>query len=227
MLGILANVGERNLMRAESAFDGHAVYFFRACPPLWGAQDDHGPRWPRLSLTRSGFFCARGCLNFFDPSVAVVESGGEKLMDDFGIIPFNEMGRVSLPFIERDKFLVAGASGNRRAGNLVSIQVQDGKHRAVSRGIEKLDAFPTTFERAGFSFAVANDTNNDQIGIIEGCTEGVHQGIAQFPALMHGVRCVRAAMTGYTSGSGKGTKEQPHAVKVLGNLRMHVCISSF
>src|ERR1700676_795484 len=41
---------------------------------------------------------------------------------------------------------------------------------------------------------------------------------------MHGVRCMRSAVTGDASGRGKRTKEKTHTVDVLRNLRMHVGI---
>src|SRR5215211_9426699 len=40
MVGVVADIGERNLMGAEGAFDGLPVYDLRAGPALRGAQHD-------------------------------------------------------------------------------------------------------------------------------------------------------------------------------------------
>ena len=94
MRGFFAHVRERNLVRAECAFDGGAVNFFGAGPPFGGAQDDHGPGpqdgfapravGPRVLLNRANF------------RVAAIERGGQLLMDDGGIVACDEIWRVAV-----------------------------------------------------------------------------------------------------------------------------------
>src|ERR1044071_4949288 len=43
MLGLRGQIGNRDLMRAECSFDGHAINGFRSCPSLGRAQYDHRP----------------------------------------------------------------------------------------------------------------------------------------------------------------------------------------
>ena len=43
VMRVFTNRGERDLVRAEGAFDGDSIHFLRTCPALWGAQDDHRP----------------------------------------------------------------------------------------------------------------------------------------------------------------------------------------
>src|ERR1700677_2531255 len=94
MRGFFADVGERNLVRAECAFDGGAVNFLGARRAFWSAQDDHGlgPQdgfaasavGPRVLLNRANF------------RVAAIERGGELLMDDGGIVACDEIWRVAV-----------------------------------------------------------------------------------------------------------------------------------
>ena len=116
---------------------------------------------------------------------------------------------------------------HRGAGNFVAVQMQNRQHRAIARGIQKLDALPASLQRTRLSFAVADHARHDQIGIVERRPESVHQRIAQFPALVHGVRRVRPAMAGNPSGSGKRAEQKPHAVDVLRDLGMHIGVCSF
>ncbi len=74
MRGFFADIGERYLVSAECAFNGDAVYFFRAGPAFWRAQHDHWP-WPQDGLT----LCtvrASVLLNRANFRVAAIERGG-------------------------------------------------------------------------------------------------------------------------------------------------------
>src|SRR5580704_16662839 len=184
-------------MRAEGAFDGQTIHFFRASPALRSAQNDHGPAWSRISWSvyRSRFF-----LDFSYAAVAAIQSAREKLVHDFRVVAFNEIGGVAKTFIQGDKFFVAGARLDCGAGDFVTVQVQDGEHGPISRRIQKLDALPTSFERASLSFAIADDASHDQIRIVERRSQSVDQRIAQFSAFMHGVRRMRPTMARNSSG---------------------------
>ena len=52
-------------------------------------------------------------------------------------------------------------------GDLVSIQMQNRKHRAVVCGIQEFIRMPTGGERAGFGFSVADHAARDQVRIVE------------------------------------------------------------
>src|SRR6202035_5233865 len=116
MFRILAHGGEGNLMSTECAFNGHAIHFFRASPALGSAQDDHWPRGTWIVSAGSRIF-----LNIPDPRVAAVESAREKLMHDFGIIPFDEIRAIAKPLVVQDEFFVTRACQDRGARDFVSI----------------------------------------------------------------------------------------------------------
>src|SRR6202043_1502973 len=120
MLRILAHGGEGNLMSTECAFNGHAIHFFGASPALRSAQDDHGPRGTWIVVARARIF-----LNISYPRVAAIESAREKLMHDFGIIPFDQVRAIAKPLEVEDKFFVTGACQDRGARDFVTIQMQN------------------------------------------------------------------------------------------------------
>ena len=95
--------------------------------------------------------------------------------------------------------------------------MKDREYGAVARGIQEAVRFPASFERAGFRFAVADHTRDEQIRIIERGSEGVQQGVAEFSALVNGIGQMRAAMAGNSAGSGEFAKEAPDARSILGD----------
>ena len=63
-------------------------------------------------------------------------------------------------------------------------------------------------------------------GIIEGRAEGVHQRIAQFPALVYGAGHVRAAVAAHTARRGEFAKEQTHPGNILSDFGMDLRVSA-
>src|ERR1700730_10062990 len=142
MFRILADGGKRNLVRTECALDWHTINFFRACPALRSAQDDHRPRLLMLVFTCPSLSGPGILLNISYARVAAIESTREQLVHDFGIVAFNEIRCVAKPFVKGDKFCITRASRDRGAGDLVTIEVQNRQHRSISRWIQELDALP-------------------------------------------------------------------------------------
>ena len=88
----------------------------------------------------------------------------------------------------------AGQHG--RVGDLVAVQVQDGQHRTVGGGVEELVRMPAGSQWPGFGLAVADDAGDHQIWIVERRAVGVHQGVAEFAALMDGARSLGSHVAG-------------------------------
>ena len=55
---------------------------------------------------------------------------------------------------------------------------------------------PGRGQGAGFGFAIPNNASDNQIRIIEGCTESMAQRIAKLPALVDGAGRFGRSMTG-------------------------------
>ena len=145
MFGVFADRCERNLVRAEGAFDRDPIHLFRTGPSLGCAQDDHGP--DRLLLESAP---ARLVLDGSNLGIAIVQSSGQKLMHDFRIVAFDKVGLVTASDIQGLQVFVARSCLNRRSGNLVAIEVQDRKHCAVAHWIEEVDSTSSCL-RAGKS----------------------------------------------------------------------------
>src|SRR5262245_66281460 len=79
---------------------------------------------------------------------------------------------------------MADAGENAGIGNLVAVQVEYRQNRSVGCRVEKLVGMPTRGHGAGLCFAVADDTGNDQIGVIEGRSVGVREGVTELAAFV-------------------------------------------
>ena len=78
----------------------------------------------------------------------------------------------------------ANSRQHRRIGDLVSVQMENRQHRAVTNRIQELVRVPGCGERPGFRFAVAHHHADDQIGIIECRTKRMRDAVAQFAAFV-------------------------------------------
>src|SRR5579862_6988417 len=104
MFWILADRGERNLVRAERSLNRNAVHFLRTRPAFRSAQDNHRPQLPGLEslLGRAAGFCSRTLLNVAYLRITAIESGREELMNDCRIVAFHKMGGVAASLVQRD-----------------------------------------------------------------------------------------------------------------------------
>src|SRR5260370_39318716 len=98
--------------------------------------------------------------------------------------------------------------------------MQDRQNRTVARGIQELDSFPRTFQRPGFRLTVADHARDEQVRIVERCTECVRERIAKLATLVNGARDVRPGMT-WDSARSRELAEQPlHPIRVLRHHRI-------
>jgi hypothetical protein len=82
MLGILFDRCQRNLVRAECAFDRDSIHFLRTGPSLGRAQDNHRPDGLLLESV-----LARFLLNSTNLGIAIIQRLSQKLMHDLGSSP--------------------------------------------------------------------------------------------------------------------------------------------
>ena len=94
--------------------------------------------------------------------------------------------------------LDAGQDG--RIADLVAIEVQDREHGSIGNWVEKLVGLPCGRQGPRFCFTVADDTSDDQIGIVERSSEGVAERISQLATFVNGPRRRRSNMAGDASG---------------------------
>ena len=109
-------------------------------------------------------------------------------MDGGRLVALNEVRRVAVATKERVELLARDAREDGGAGYLITVEVQDRQHRAVARGVEELVRVPRSCQRTGLRFAVPDNARDEQIGVVEGGTIGVRQGVAELTPLVHGSR---------------------------------------
>src|SRR5579872_115719 len=204
MFGFL-EIRNRNLMRAPGTLNRFAINELRAGPTLRRAEDDHRPARP-LEALFLGATTSRA-LNVTNLAQTPVERTSKALMYKHGIVVLNEMRIVTVAAQQRRQFLTADTCQHRWVGDLESVQMKDRKHRAIARGVEKFVGVPTGGERAGLRFAIANDTANNQVRIVERRAISVRQRIAEFAAFMNGAWSFRRYVAGYSVRPGELAKQ--------------------
>src|SRR5215471_17634278 len=104
---------------------------------------------------------------------------------------------------------------NGRIGDFVTVEMQDGQHGAIAGWIQEFVCVPTGGERAGLSFAVADHTRDEQIGVVESGAISVSQGVTEFAALMNRAGRFRGSMAGNAPWEGKLSEQTFHSRLVL------------
>ncbi len=209
-LGVGAHVGDRHLVRAPRTLGLVPLDLFRTGPALGRSQHDHRPARPVGALGRPRLVLDRA--NLGD---RLVEGGGHFLVHLFGVIAFDEVGRVAVSPKQRLQFFVADAREDRGVGDLVAVQVEDRQHRAVADRVQELVRMPGRGERTGLGLSVAHDTGHDQLGIVERHAVGVRERIAELAALVDRARRFRSDVATDVAGEGKLLEELLQSLGVL------------
>jgi hypothetical protein len=130
VIGLGGKLGQGHLVRPPGIFDGLAVHDLRAGPAFGSAENNHGPRRPiRVSLE------TRFLLDRADLCGYGVERRRHQRMHNLRIMTFHKVGLISISRKKVREFDVRHSAQNCRIGNLVAVQVQDGKDRAVTHGV--------------------------------------------------------------------------------------------
>ncbi|MGY4458208.1 hypothetical protein ACVWYI_002168 [Bradyrhizobium sp. LB13.1] len=105
--------------------------------------------------------------------------------------------------------------------------MQDRQHRAVMGGIEELVGVPGRRERAGLGLAVANDTGDDQVGIVEGRAVGMHQRVTELAAFMDRARRFRRRVAGNAAGEGELSEQLAQSVRIACDIGIDLAVAAF
>ena len=133
-------------------------------------------------------------------SDAVLDGGGHGLVHGVVVGAFDEIGRPAVAAHQALEFVVRDAREKRRVVDLVSVEMEDGQHRAVARGVEELVDVPGGGERAGFGFAVADHGGDDEFGIVEGRAASVREDVAELSAFVDGAGGLGRAVAADSAG---------------------------
>ena len=89
------------------------------------------------------------------------------------VIAFDEERAVTVTTEEVFEFVARDSSEEAGVSDFVAVKMQDREDSAIMDRIQELVSVPTTCERAGFCFAIADDSGDDEVGIVESCAISV------------------------------------------------------
>ena len=218
-VGLLAHVGERDLVRAPRALDRQAVDLLRPRPALRRAQDQHRPLRP-LGLA----VLARRALDARDVVERVVERGRELLVHGVRLVALDEQRPVAVALEERDELVLRDAREDGRVRDLVAVQVQDRQHRAVGLRVEELVRVPARRERPGLRLAVADDARDEQVGVVERGAERVRERVAELAALVDRARRLGRDVARDPAGERELPEEPAQSFLVVADVRVDLAV---
>ena len=118
------------------------------------------------------------------------------------------------------------AAKNGRIADFIAVQVQDGQNSTVTDRVQELVGLPRSRQRAGLSFTVAHGAGHDQVGVIEGGTKGMSDGVTQLAALVDGTRSLGCNVGGNAAGEGELFEQFLHALFVTADVGVDLRIGA-
>lgn len=221
VLRVVADAGERDLVGAPGVLDGQSVDLFGSCPALGGAQHDHGPAG---ALGRA--VLAGGPLVRADAVQGGVHGGGQFPVDGGRVVAGDEQGVVAVAAQQLVQFLLGDAGQDRRVGDLVAVEVEDGQDGSVVDRVEELVTVPGGGERPRLGLAVADHAGHHQVRVVEGRSVGVGEGVAEFAALVDGAGRLGGDVAGHATGERELPEERAHAFGVPAYVRVGVGVAA-
>ena len=106
----------------------------------------------------------------------------------------DEDRRPAVALEQRLELALGDPREHGRVRDLLAVQVQDRQDRTVAARVEELVRVPARGERSGLRLAVADDAGDQQIRIVEGCPESVHERIAELATLVDRARRLRCCV---------------------------------
>ena len=102
--------------------------------------------------------------------------------------------------------------------------MQDRQDDAVARRVEELVRVPARGQRARLRLAVADDAADEQIGVVERCSVGVRDGVAELAPFVDRARCLRRDVARDAAGERELAKELAEAGLVLRDVRVDLAV---
>ena len=221
MLG-LVHFAHGHLMRAKRAFGLFTIDYLWAGPAFERAQNDHRPLRPFLDA-----FGASLLLNSFYLGEGRVQRRGHQLVRLSRLLCLDKKGRVAIPSEKAFQFHIRNPAENRRAGDFISVEMQDRQDCAVANGIEEFIRVPARGQWAGFGFAIADHASGDEIRSVEHRPVRVRQRVTQLAAFMNRAWRFRRDMAGDAAREGELFEQPLHAFLVLRNVRIDFAVGAF
>ena len=174
-------------------------------------------RFGETILTRIG-------LDALDLADDGVECGGHQLVHVLRLIPLDEVRRVAIAAEQVVQFLVADPGQDAGIGDLVAVEVKDRQNHPVGRRVQEFVGMPARRQRSGLRLAVADDAGDDQIGVVEGRSVGVRDGIAEFAAFVNRAGRLRRDVARNAARERELGEEPLHALFVGRDVRIDLAV---
>jgi hypothetical protein len=143
-----------------------------------------------------------------------------------GLVTADPVHDVPVALEQRRQLAVGDARGNRRVGDLVTVQVQDREDGAVGARVEELVRVPGGGERAGLGLAVADDAADEQVGVVECGPVGMGERVAELAALVDRARRLGRDVRGDPARERELPEEPSQAVRVPGDVRVDLGVGA-
>src|SRR5215470_11414688 len=101
------------------------------------------------------------------------------------------------------------------------------QHATVAGGIEKFVAVPAGGEGPGFRFAIADDTGDNEIRIIERGPVCVTQGVAELAALVDAAGRFGSDVAGNAAREAELLEELLHPIRVFTDIWVNFAVGAF
>jgi hypothetical protein len=181
---VVVHVGDRDLVRAPRALDLDAVDHVRPGPALRRPEHDHRPARPLGVGAVAGPAGPGGGLDRGDLVEHPIERLGQLAVDLRRVVAGHDVDGVAVALEELHELRLRDPGEDGRVGDLVAVEVEDRQHGAVMDGVEELVGVPARGQRAGLRLAVADHAGDHQPRVVERRPVGVHQRVAELPALV-------------------------------------------
>jgi hypothetical protein len=121
----------------------------------------------------------------------LVERSGHPLVHRGRLVALDKVRRPTTTAQKLRQLLGLDAGQQGRIGDLETIQVQNGQHRAVGLRVEEFVGMLGCCERPGLGLAVAHDAGNQELRVVERRAKSMAERIAQLTALVNRARAFR------------------------------------
>jgi hypothetical protein len=105
--------------------------------------------------------------------------------------------------------------------------VEDREDRAVGLRVEELVRVPRCGQRPRLRLAVADHARHQEVRVVERRAVGVGERVAELAPLVDRPGCLGRYMARNAAGKGELPEQPPQAVRVLGDLRVHLGVGPF
>ena len=222
MLGLLGQAGERDLVGPPEPLGLLAVHFGGPVHPFGVTRTSAGQRGRSAGRrSRAAVWIARISSTMPSSAAAIAWCIGARL------VALHDVRPVAVPGEQALELRPADPRQDRRVRDLVAVQVEDREDRAVGLRVEELVRVPRRGQRPRLRLAVADHARHQEVRVVERRAVGVGERVAELAPLVDRPGRLGRHVARDAAGKGELPEQPPQAVRVLGDLRVHLGVGPF